>query len=199
MAEKFKSFGLPPTADNSPSGYSIPAVRMPDGSYIMDSRNIADALEALKPEPSLRLNSGYVERTQEAVLATQKALAPNVMPRIPERLLNPRSEEYFRATRAKRFGMPLEELARSPMAGEKAWESAKPSIDELIAILHEHEDGPFVLGKTPSYADLILAGFWSFAKKLDKDGDLFERGMGIDGAVRKHWEACQVYLERDDH
>lgn len=199
MAEKFKSFGLPPTADNSPSGYSIPAVRMPDGSYIMDSRNIADALETLQPEPSLRLDSGYVERTQEAVLATQKALAPNVMPRIPERLLNPRSAEYFRATRAKRFGMPLEELARSPMAGEKAWENAKPSIDELIAILHEHEDGPFVLGKTPSYADLILAGFWSFAKNLDQDGDLFEKGMGIDGAIREHWEACRGYLERDDH
>lgn len=199
MAEKFKSFGLPPTADNSPSGYSIPAVRMPDGSYIMDSRNIADALEALKPEPSLRLDSGYVERTQEAVLATHKALAPNVMPRIPERLLNPRSAEYFAATRAKRFGMPLEQLATSPLAGKKAWENAKPSIDELVAILHEHEDGPFVLGKTPSYADLILAGFWSFAKKLDKDGDLFERGMGIDGAIREHWEACQCYLERDDH
>lgn len=196
MAEKFKGFGLEPTADNSPSGYSIPAVRMPDGKYIMDSRKIADALETLQPEPSLQLDSGYVDRTQEAVLATQKAFAPLAMPRVPELLLNPRSAEYFERTRAERFGMPLSELAKK--ADETVWENAKPGIKELIAILHEHEDGPYVLGKTPSYADFILAGFWAFAKKLDK-GDMFERGMSYDEAIRKHWDACQKFLERDDH
>ena len=198
MGPKFKALGLAPTASNSPSGYSSPMVRLPDGSYIMDSRPIADALETLQPEPSLQLNSGYVERTQKAVLLVGGALAPICLPRVPELLLTPRSAEYFQRTRAERFGMTLDELAKSEKGGEAAWENARPGIEEIIAILHEHEEGPYVLGETPSYADIILAGFWAFAKKLDQCGDFFGRGMGLDGALLRHWEACQRFLERDD-
>jgi glutathione S-transferase len=58
-----------------------------------------------------------------------------------------------------------------------------------------------VLGDEVSYADFVLAGFWAFLKRLDKDGDLFGRVMGFDegGAFRRHWEACQPWLERDDY
>lgn len=197
MAAKFKAFGIAATADNSPSGWSIPAVRMPDGTYIMDSRKIADALEELKSEPSLRLNSGYVERTQKAVLDTHQALAPTVMPRVPELLLNPVSADYFRETRKKRFGMPLSELEKSPKAGEAAWESAGPTLQALVEMLNEHNSGPFVLGEEPSYADLILAGYWAFIKRVDKN-DIFERLMSYDGAFPKHWEACQIFLQHDN-
>ena len=198
MAPKFASFGIAATADRSPSGYSSPMVQLPDGTFVMDSRRIADALEALQPEPSLRLDSGFVERTQKAVLDVGGALTPICIPRVPELLLNPPSAEYFQRTRAVRFGMTLDELAKSEKAGEAAWEKAKPGIEEIIAILHEHEEGPYVLGETASYADLILAGFWAFARKLDKGGDVFGRGMGLDEAIPKHWEACQRFLERDD-
>ena len=199
MAPKFASFGIAATADKSPSGYSSPMVQLPDGTFVMDSRNIADALEALQPQPSLRLDSGYVERTQAAVLAVGTALAPLCIPRVPELLLNPSSAAYFQRTRAERFGMTLEELARSEKAGEEAWEKAREGIEEIGRILREHGEGPFVLGETPSYADVILAGYWAFAKKLDKGGDVFGRGMGMDEAFPKHWEACQGFLERDDH
>lgn len=164
----------------------------------MDSRNIADALETLQPEPSLQLNSGYVDRMQKAVLDVGGALTPICIPRVPEMLLSERSAEYFQRTRKDRFGMTLDELARSEKGGEAAWENAKPRIKEIITILHEHKDGPYVLGKTLSYADLILAGYWAFLKKLDKGGDVFERLMEIDEAFPKHWEACQKFLERDD-
>lgn len=197
MAAKFKSFGLAPTAENSPSGWSIPAVQMPDETYIMDSRKIADALELLKPEPSLRLESGYVERTQKAVLDAHQALAPIVMPKVPEVYLNQRSADYFRETRKKRYGMSLSELAKSPKAGEAAWKSAEPALKTMAAILHEHENGVYVLGAEASYADLILAGYWVFLNKLDAT-DLFDRLMGFDGVFKKHWEACQVFLQRDN-
>lgn len=199
MAPKFASLGLAATADKSPSGYSSPMVQLPDGTYVMDSRNIADALETLKPEPSLQLTSGYVERTQAAVLAVGAALAPIFIPRVPELLLNPSSAAYFQRTRAERFGMTLEELAASEKAGEAAWEAAGPAIREIAAILREHEEGPFVLGEKASYADLIIAGYWAFAKKLDRGGDVFGRAMGMDGVFERHWEACQGFLERDDH
>lgn len=198
MAAKFESFGIPPTAENSPSGWSIPAVRMPDGSYIMDSRKIADALESMKPEPSLRLDSGYVDRVQTAVLDTMKPLAPVIMPRIPEMVLNPSSAEYFRTTRAKRFGMPLEEFAKSEQSGEVAWKGAEPGLREIAKILREHADGPFVLGKEPSYADLVLAGLLVMAARVDQN-DVFQRITGFDGVFAKHYEACQKFVDRDDH
>jgi glutathione S-transferase len=201
MGPSFKALGIAPlaaTETKSPSGYSSPMIQLPDGSYLMDSRNIADALETLQPEPSLQLNSGYVERTQKAVLDVGGALTPICIPRVPELLLGERSAEYFQRTRKERFGMTLDELARSEKGGEAAWEEAKPGIQEIVAILHEHEEGPYMLGETASYADLILAGYWAFLKKLDKGGDVFERLMGADEAFVKHWEACQKFLERDD-
>jgi glutathione S-transferase len=197
MAAQFKSYGLAPTAEKSPSGYSCPMVRLPDGSYVMDSRKIADALETLQPEPSLKLDSGYVERVQKAVLDIGAALTPIMIPRVPEMLLTPASAEYFYRTRKERFGMSLPELAASEKAGEAAWEKAAPAVKELVGILKEHEDGPFVLGKEASYADLIVAGYWAMAKRLDR-GDVFERAMGLDEVFPKHWEACQKFLERDD-
>lgn len=197
MASKFNSFGIPATAESA-SGWSIPAVRLPDDSYVMDSRKIADALEALQPKPSLRLDGDHVERTQAAVIQTAQALIHIAFPRIPELLLNPSSAEYFRITREKRFGMPLTELAKSNMAGEPAWVKAEIGLRKLIRILYEHADGPFVLGKEASYPDLIVAGLWSLLKRLDQ-GDLFERGMSYDQTLIRHWEACQQYLVRDDH
>jgi glutathione S-transferase len=197
MASQFKSYGLAPTAEKSPSGYSCPMVRLPNGTYVMDSRNIADALEKLQPEPSLRLDSDYVERVQKAILAIGAALTPIMIPRVPEMLLTPASAEYFLRTRKERFGMSLPELAASEKAGEAAWEKAAPAIGELVGILRENEGGPFVLGEEASYADLIVAGYWAMAKKLDR-GDVFGRAMGLDEAFPKHWEACQEFLQRDD-
>lgn len=171
---------------------------MPDGSYIMDSRKIAHVLEALKPEPSLQLDSGYVERMQAAVSNITDSLSPILIPRVPDLLLNESSGTYFRETRAKLFGMALEEFANSEGSGEIAWKNAAAGIKELRTILREHPDGPFVLGKEPSYPDFILAGFCAFVASVDKD-DIFDRFLGFNDALAKHWQACQMFLERDDH
>ena len=137
---------------------------------------------------------------QEAVLAVGKALAPIAIPRVAEMCLNLESEEYFRRTRKERFGgVELVDLARSEAAGEVAWEGAEGGLRDLVGILGENGGGSFVLGEEVSYADFVLAGFWAFLKRLDKEGDLFGRVMGVDWAFGRHWEACQPWLERDDY
>ena len=85
IAPKYKSFGLAANtpAINPTAEYSIPAARMPDGTYIMDSLAIARALETLQPEPSLRLDTGYVERTQSIIKDLHTALVPITLPRVP--------------------------------------------------------------------------------------------------------------------
>lgn len=200
IAPKFKALGIPPNAPGTSNyEYSVPAARISGGSYVMESRAIAKALEELQPEPSLHLDNGYVDRAQAVAGKVQNALVPTGLPRIPVKLLNPASEKYFRETREKRFGMTLEELAKSDKAGENAWKAAEAPLQELVSLLHEHEDGPYIMGKQVSFADFILAGLWRFVQILDENGDLFERGMKTDESLPTHYEACKRWLERDDH
>ncbi|KAK6441965.1 hypothetical protein LTR95_001800 [Oleoguttula sp. CCFEE 5521] len=197
LEPKFKSFSIPPNPAGSLAAYSSPAVRMPDGTYIMDSRAIADALEKLQPEPSLHLDSQYVEKVQELVLELWDALRPIAMPRIPTTVLPPASAEYFERTRAVRFGMTLTELGQSDQAGSQAWENAQQGIVAMKAVLEEHK-GPFVLGKEASYADLIWGGFWHMMSRVSRDGDLTKCFSEQGGDVfDRHFDACKQWYEKD--
>jgi glutathione S-transferase len=193
LAPKLKDLGVPPNPEGSPAAYSSPAIRLPDGTYAMDSRKIADALEALQPEPSLLLGSGYVERVQAAVDDARKPLTSLWMPRVPEMLLPERSAKYFSETRAVRVGMPLSEFAKQTID----WDAIGRGLETLKVIVSEHQTGPYILGEQASYADLILAGYWRFLERLDK-GDVFERCMAYDESLRKQYEACRKWLERGD-
>lgn len=163
----------------------------------MDSLSIAQKIEELQPQPTLHLDSDYIARTQQAVLKVLAELAPIAMPRIPGTLLNPPSAEYFEETRARRFGMPLAELARSEKA-RNAWQNAQPVLQEIAKLLRENDKGPYVLGDEPSFADFILAGFWRFMELLDQNGDLYGRIVQVDSSFSEHYEACKKWMERDN-
>ncbi|KAF2170289.1 hypothetical protein M409DRAFT_64605 [Zasmidium cellare ATCC 36951] len=196
----FQSYGIPPNPNevNPNAQYSSPAALLPDGRYIMDSLLIAQEIEKLQPEPSLGLDTDFPKRTQAIVATIQKPLGPIMMPRVPELLLNPRSQKYFYETRAKRWGMPLQDLAKSEQAGEVAWQGAEEGFSQLRELLKENGEGPFIMGNEPTFADFILAGFWRFVERLSVKGDLSERIMGFDARFGEHRRACQPWLERDD-
>jgi len=198
IAPKFKALGIPPNPkDVNPNfEYSIPAMRISGGDYIMDSLAIAKAVDHLKPQPSLHLNSGYVELAQAALGKTLMPLRFVAMPRVPTMLLTDKSRGYFEETREKSFGKPLSEVAKSDEA-KNAWTNAQPGVEELQALLNEHQEGPYLMGTTPSYADFILAGLWRFLELLDKDGDLFGHLMKQDESFMKHYQACKQWMERE--
>lgn len=201
IAPTCKKLGIQPNDTSSGSSYaeySSPFAKMPDGNYIMDSRKIAEALEKIKPEPSLHMDEGeMIDRTQATVLSVNVNLGAIGMPRVPEKLLNEKSAEYFYETRKKRFGMPLPDLAKSDRA-KNAWENAAPHIQALADLLEEKKDGPYVLGKDPSFCDMIIGGFWVFVKKLDEGGDLFDKGMKMHDVFPRHYEAVKKWFEKDD-
>ncbi|EME46496.1 hypothetical protein DOTSEDRAFT_70488 [Dothistroma septosporum NZE10] len=199
LASTFKSNGIPPNDSkvNPNAEYSSPALKHPDGHCTMDSLAIAHELEKAHPIPSLRLDDGSADRALAAIADLQKALSPVVLPRVPDLLLNPSSEEYFRRTRAKRFGMELTDFAKSDQAGETAWKNAEPALEKVKQLLYEDESGPYV-AKEPGFADFVLAGAWRFYQRCEKDGDIFGRVMQFDESFSKHYEACKKWLERDD-
>jgi len=87
------------------------------------------------------------------------------MPKVPAKLLNDRSAEYFTRTRAERFGKSLTEIAQE-QGGEEAWMEALPPIKELGQVLARHE-GPFVLGE-----DGKLGTFYTKRYADERDSEL---------------------------
>ncbi|MCJ1461135.1 hypothetical protein MMC28_011517 [Mycoblastus sanguinarius] len=188
-----KSFGLLPNAEGTP--YTIPALRIYSDKYIMDSLKIAKELELRYPSPSLYLDSPILPKVMDIIPNILETMRGALMPKIPPTLLNPSSAEYFEETRAKRFGKPLAQLEKEN-SGDTAWLEVTPVLNELGHILRA-EGGPFALGKTVSYADLVIVGALQFIKRIGED--LFERAMRIEPALKKLYDASEGWLERDDH
>jgi glutathione S-transferase len=164
----------------------------------MESRAIAAALEQEFPSPPLHLDSPILPKVEALMPQILLPLTPIAIPRVPRDILNERSIYYFNKTRAERFGMPLDEFEKSEKGGEKAWENAAPNLSQLARVLKEN-GGPFFLGKTVSYADFIVVGFFQFLKCLSYDGDVFDRAMQIDPSFPVLYEACAEWLKRDDY
>lgn len=93
--------------------------------------------------------------------------------------------------------MPLDEL-EAQRGGDKAWEAAKPGLDELEALVRDRkvDEGPFVLGSRVSYADFVIVAVLEGFRRVGQD--LFERIVESREGLRGVWEACGEWLERDD-
>ena len=176
--------------------YTIPAVQMPDGEPIMESKIIAVALEQLFPIPCAYLESPILAQVEEAWKATWRSLRPVLGPRMARECLSGPTIAWYREAREQTLGMTLEEFEER-YGGEPAWEKATPYLQQLAAILKNDPSGPFCLGSTPSYADFLIVGFLEWCRCIG--GGNFERICGIDSAFHDVYNACVPWLERNDH
>ena len=194
VAPKLKSLGLLPNQEGYP--YTIPAIRLPDGTSVMDSRKIATKIEKLYPSPSLLLDSPVLPQVEALIpKAIMLPLRGVIMPKIPRNLLNDPSAAYFEKTRGESFGCPLPELEKKTPEDE-AWKEAEPGIKEMGNLLKK-QSGPFFLGQTVSYADLIVVGALQFLKCIE--ARLYDKIVNIEPALGKLYEASKGWLERDSH
>jgi glutathione S-transferase len=178
-------------ASNTPA-YTIPSIRL-DGKHIMDSTAIARALEAAHPAPSLHLDHPMQTRVKEVLIKAFIPIRGDVIPQIPEHVLSPGSIEYWVRTRTADLG----DLAtyRKEHGGEQAYQKAHAPLEEAAALLKEN-GGPFFLGEQASYADFLWTSFVLFVKRATEEG--FQRMMSVDEALKKHFEACMPWTEKDD-
>ncbi|KAF2153937.1 hypothetical protein K461DRAFT_276998 [Myriangium duriaei CBS 260.36] len=183
-------------ASVSPAAYSIPTIQLPDGEWIMDSRTIAERLEALHPDAGpIGLLSPWTAKIEAVAPQVWKFLIPDVMAKIPKRLLNEESLSYWYETRGKRFGMPVDEL-ESAKGGDQCYENAAPLIREIGAWLRS-SDGPFLGGHKPCYGDFIWAGLLQCSKRIGDD--VLGRLVAADPEPHTALlEACRPWLARDD-
>lgn len=194
IAPTFKSLGIPPnTPIECQFEYSCPTVQLPDGTFVMESRKIADALEKLQPEPSLRLDTQYLERATNIFNTLLFNIGIGMFGRIPD-LLHKRGAEWYVEERKKvTGGIPI-----SDFDGQFRWDVAEPTLGELRHMLNENPEGPYFMGREVSYADLIIVSLWQVYIKTDK-GDMVDRIMGFDKSILEHFEACKKWFARNDH
>lgn len=174
--------------------YTIPVLRITPDKYVMDCDKICAELEAAYPEPSIRIDDPVVAKVKASLSRVLGALAPEIMPRVGFNIVTDKSHDYFWRTREARFGMPLEKVPEE-LGGEKCWKPAEEELREVAKLLKER-GGPFFLGKEPSWADFIWAGFLIFAKRADEE--IWERCVGVDEVLKKQFEACKPWVEKND-
>ncbi|OAQ59578.2 glutathione s-transferase protein [Pochonia chlamydosporia 170] len=130
------SFGIPPHEPGTQlANYTVPAVRLPNGTYIMESLLIAQAIEAMYPEPKAHLDAPILAEVMDTLRWTLRHLVPVLVPRMPRECLSGPSITYHIEARKKTFGMTLEELEEK-MGGEAAWKRAMPGLAKLAGILN---------------------------------------------------------------
>lgn len=180
--------------------YTIPAIKFPDGTYIMQSRPIAEAINERYPQPPLELNPPVSDRLLQAMNKIMHVINPVYYKFVPERILNTASHEYWYRTRTVYAGMPLDQYW-AEKGGEKAWDAAEPHIRAVTALLKENPEGPFFQGKTVTYADFYWAGFLIFLQRMGTE-DVLGAALERSGDDKVHLDllkACEPWTKRNDH
>ncbi|KAF7191996.1 Glutathione S-transferase-like protein ustS [Pseudocercospora fuligena] len=195
------SYGIPP---NDPpkqgppqSAYTLPTIRLPDGTFIMDSAKIGPVLEEKYPENSLHLDTEMHLKAQAALGQVAPPLLGVLFPMIMRRMIPEDVVPTWRARREAGFGMTVEEF-EAAKGGEKAWEAVKPGLENMSKFLKENkkDEGPFILGSQVCYGDFVIASLAEACKRIGKD-DIYARLMRECPEAKILHEACGKWFERD--
>lgn len=173
---------------------------MTDGTYIMDSWNIVQAIEKDHPTPSLHLDSPIREKVEAHLLTGRAALKPIYVPRVVKRLLKDVNHDYWHETRSKVVGMPLDRFEREYGMDDKPYRDAAPDFRAVTALLKQDASGPYFMGATLSYTDFIWAGFLIFCRRIGDD--VLQSVLDVTGdrdAHLKLLDAVEPWAARDDH
>lgn len=201
IADSLKSFGIEKNAPGTAyTDYWLPAVRMPDGTYIMDSYNIALAIEAKHPDPPLFVAAKGTTDAQNIMDKLLRTLAPAYLYRLPDDHLSTTSKEWYHEQRGRLFGTTdLHQVAKMPpFSGDTPWQNAKSLFQELNTLLSSNIAGPFILGDQVSYADFIIGGYWIFLHQVDHEGDVYKRVMDMHPSFAQHEQASREWFARAD-
>ncbi|KAI0058410.1 hypothetical protein BV25DRAFT_1234264 [Artomyces pyxidatus] len=185
IEQAMKKLGAQPTdtRDGEPL-YTLPVIHDPaTGAIVADSLPITlyldekypDTLQLLPPA-SRALQIAFINTYVGAVLMAPMSLVLEGS----AKQLNPRSEEYFRRTRAKMYGKPVAEIAS---AAEERDTLLKQLIDGMVQLGGWKGELPFLGGNTVSYADVVVAANLKWLAVVS-DKSEWER---VRGAIAGEW------------
>lgn len=187
---------------------TVPVIKH-GSNYVHDSFEILLYLESHFPDspsllvPSLETAFFFNNYYTEVLF---KAIPKIVMPLVPG-ILEERGKEYFERTRAKRFGMPLEEFGKGG-----TMEPLKPALTPVYQSLKRY--GPFIYGEksesclfcvrvgvlisgAASYADILLAGYFLFLFKTKEENFKTALRTFEDDVLKNWWEKMTPIFKED--
>ena len=197
-----KKLGISPTSKKADGSdrYTLPAIHDPStGVYIADSILIAEYLEKTYPDaPSvfphhtLALQAAFTEAFVNNLSALWKFMVPATYT-----ILTPRSQEYFRRTREKTFGKVLEDIAPKGEAAVAEWAQFRDGLGKVDAWYAKNGgQGPFLLGETPSWGDIIVASYLKWMREVW--GDASQQWKDISSWNNGRWAAIIEALKKYD-
>jgi len=167
-----KKLGINPTSRNKDGTplYTLPAIHDPStGIYIADSFPIAEYLEKTYPDtPSVFPNdtAALQEAFETTFFERVDAVWAFIIPAVYLRL-NPSSKGFFRRTREISYGVKLEDLVPTGDARTKEWGKFEKGLDKLHSYLvTTDEKGPYMMGDTISWSDLLLFSYLYWFKLI---------------------------------
>lgn len=146
------------------SGQDRVPVLVDRGKTVFDSWRIACYLEEAYPDrPPLFGNS--IARGEALFINawTDRVLLAELSPMFAKDIFDhvrPEDRDYYRQSREKRFGEPLEDVQATR---EKRLESLHARLDVLR---HTLEKEPFLCGEHPAYADYIVFGAFQWVRSV---------------------------------
>lgn len=172
----------------------------------MESADIVKKLEKACPEPSLRLDDELQQKAQDVANQLIFPAVAFIFRRIYSDQITDEEKDWFRndrETRARawlnRDHITLEEWDQEA-GGAAALNGLQPGMEQLSKFLKEHkkDDGPFVLGSVPCYADLIIVGIVEAYRRIGANDGAFEKiALSVDG-LSEFYEACRPWLRRNN-
>jgi len=143
------------------SGQGLVPVLVDGTETVSDSWRIAEYLEARYADrPSL-----FGGAAGHSLSRFVNAFADSLVPLIARTILldiyariHPDDRDYFRASREKRFGMPLEQAASDP---DQSRTTLRAALAPLRLTLQAQ---PFLAGESPAYADYAVFGMFMWGR-----------------------------------
>ncbi|MBL4757588.1 MAG: glutathione S-transferase family protein [Rhizobiales bacterium] len=168
-------------ADNNRT--SVPVIE-DDDVCIQDSFEIALYLEETYPDgPSLFGGQGGQSAARFIEAWTFAALHPHIVKMIIADIhncLNPADHDYFRETREKMLGAPLEEIQAARDERLKPFHRAMQPLRAMLA------KQPFIGGDSPQFADYIVFG----SLQWPRVASAFDLMPPADDPVSQWFERC---------
>jgi len=183
IQEHSKKYNIKPT-DKRPDGtdfHSLPAIFDPKtGVYLADSFKIAAYLDQVYPDtrPIFPNNSIGLQAAFEAMFMASVGPFLGLTLYDSWTVQRPISQDYIR----KKFediygGVKLENIAPKGEKADEEWKKFEAALGKLEGIFAATDAiGPFVLGDTISWGDIVVASFLIYFKRLwGRDGEQWKK------------------------
>lgn len=139
-------------------------VLVDDKTIVNDSWRIAEYLDQAYPDRPKLFDSAMAKSEARFIghwadIAVHGPVSRMIILDIYNQI-DPKDREYFRTTREKRFGKPLE-------AVQAERETAKEDLGKALAPMRRSiKEQPFLAGEKPGYADYTLFGAFQWARVI---------------------------------